>query len=158
MCGASSQPEKTRKGNMMIENKDKTPVGQIIITMCTKCKLELNHVVVFHNAEAIVERVKCNTCGSEHKYRPDKKESTENTGKKALKGRKKKKVDPAKDFEMLTEKSKDKESKQYIMSGSFDVDDVIEHETFGLGFVISASYLKMEVVFSDKSRLLACNR
>ena len=32
-------------------------MGQDIITMCTKCKLELDHVVVFHNEEGIIEKV-----------------------------------------------------------------------------------------------------
>ena len=60
----------------MTKTKDRTPVAQNIITMCTKCEMELNHVVVAHNAEGIVEKVKCHTCGSEHKYHPDKKRTT----------------------------------------------------------------------------------
>lgn len=142
----------------MIKDKDKTPVGQDVIAFCTKCKLELNHVVIFQNEEGVVEKVKCHTCGSEHKYRLEKSESAEKPVKKAVRGRGKKKVDPSRDFDSLTEKFKDKDSKQYTMAGSFVVDDVIEHKTFGLGVVISASYLKMEVVFSDKPRLMACNR
>jgi len=35
---------------------------------------------------------------------------------------------------------------------------VIDHKTFGMGFVISASRDKMEVVFSDGPRILVCNR
>jgi hypothetical protein len=142
----------------MIENKDRTPVGQDVITMCTKCKLELDHVVVFHNEEGIIENVKCHTCGSEHKYSPDKAESPKKIVKKVTKARKTKKVDPARDFDTLTEKFKGKDSRQYSMAGSFKVEDVIDHKTFGIGFVINASSLKMEVVFSDKPRLLVCNR
>jgi hypothetical protein len=44
------------------------------------------------------------------------------------------------------------------MSGSFKDDDVIDHKTFGTGIVISASYYKMEVAFSDRTRVLVCNR
>ncbi len=57
----------------MTKDKDRTPVAQIVMTMCTKCEMELSHVVVALNAAGIVERVKCHTCGTEHKYRPDKK-------------------------------------------------------------------------------------
>jgi hypothetical protein len=46
----------------------------------------------------------------------------------------------------------------YSMSGSFKNDDVIDHKSFGMGIVISASHDKMEVVFSDEPRILVCNR
>lgn len=68
------------------------------------------------------------------------------------------KKDPAKDFELLAEKFKGKKPAQYSMSGSFKVDDVIDHNTFGKGIVIKTSYQKMEVVFSDSLRILVCDR
>ena len=134
----------------MTDNKDKTPVAQDVITMCTKCKLELNHIVIIHNTDGFVERVKCHTCGSEHKYRPVKK--------KAPKKRVVKKVDPARDFEKLAEKYKEKEHVPYSMSGSFESNDVIDHDTFGMGIVINVFYQKMEVAFSGGPRLLVTDR
>ena len=59
---------------------------------------------------------------------------------------------------MLAEMFKDKEPLSYSMSGSFKSDDVIDHKTFGMGIVISASCDKMEVAFSDGPRVLVCNR
>jgi hypothetical protein len=135
----------------MIENKDKTPVAQNVVTMCTKCKIQLDHLVVSHNMEGIIEKVKCQTCGSVHKYRPEKKKSSK-------KGVRAKKTDPARDFGLLTEKFKGKEPVRYSMSGSFKADDVIDHNTFGMGIVISTSYKQMDVVFSDRPRILVCNR
>ena len=140
----------------MTKTKDKTPVAQNVITMCTKCKLQLEHVVLFHSVEGIIEKVKCHTCGSEHKYRPEKSKSP----KKAVKtpsSKRTKKLDLTRDFETLTEKFKGKKSMRYSMSGSFKADDMIEHKTFGLGIVISSSYKKMEVVFSDRPRILVCD-
>ena len=67
---------------MMIKDKDRTPVARDLVTRCTRCKLELSHVVIFHNQEGIVEKVKCKTCGSEHKYRPDKKKAPSKAVKK----------------------------------------------------------------------------
>jgi len=142
----------------MIKDKDRTPVAQNVITMCTKCKMKLDHVVVFHNMEGMVERVKCHTCGSEHKYRPDKKRSPKKIVKGTKKGTKTKKMDLTKDFETLAEKFKEKKPVHYSMSGSFKENDVIDHKTFGMGIVISASYKKMEVVFSDRPRILVFNR
>ena len=142
----------------MIKDKDRTPVAQGLITMCAKCEMELNHVVLFHNINGIVERVKCHTCGSEHKYRPDKKKVFKKTVKNAKNRVRAKKVDFTKDFGTLTEKLKDKTPVPYSMSESFKEDDVIDHKTFGMGFVASVSYQKMEVAFSGGPRILACNR
>ncbi len=142
----------------MENNKDKTPVAQNVITMCTKCNIKLEHVVLFHNTEGIIEKVKCLTCGSEHRYHPEKSKSPKKTVKTPQKGRRTKKPDLTKDFETLTEKFKGKDPVRYSMSKSFKADDMIEHKTFGLGVVVSASYAKMEVVFSDRLRILVCNR
>jgi len=139
----------------MTKNKDRTPVAQNVITMCTKCEMELNHVVVAHNARGIVEKVKCHTCGSEHKYRPDKLRATKKATKKSISIQE---VDLTKTFEKLAEKFKEKKPLPYSMSGSFKNDDVIDHKSFGMGIVISASRDKMEVVFSDEPRILVCNR
>ena len=139
----------------MIKTKDRTPVAQNVITICTKCGMELNHVVVAHNEEGFVEKVKCHTCGTEHRYHPGKKRTTRNTSKKSISTLE---VDLTKTFEKLAEKFKGKKPLPYNMSGSFKNDDVIDHKTFGMGIVISASHDKMEVVFSDEPRILVCNR
>jgi hypothetical protein len=139
----------------MSKDKDRTPVAQRVITMCTKCEMELNHVVVAHDKGGVVERVKCQTCGSEHKYRPDKKRAPKKSAKKSISTQE---DDLTKIFEKLAEKFKDKEPLPYSMSGSFKNDDVIDHKTFGLGIVISASKDKMEVAFSGGPRILVCNR
>ena len=67
-------------------------------------------------------------------------------------------MDLTKIFEKLAEKFKEKEPLPYSMSGSFKNDDVIDHKTFGMGIVISASKDKMEVAFSGGPRILVCNR
>jgi hypothetical protein len=112
-------------------------------------------VVIAHDSGGTVERVKCLTCGSEHKYRPDKKRASRKTAKKSTIIQE---VDFTKTFEELAEKFKAKKPLPYSMSGSFKNDDVIDHKTFGMGVVTSASQDKMEVAFSDRPRILACNR
>jgi hypothetical protein len=112
-------------------------------------------VVVAHNGSGFVERVKCLTCGSEHKYRSDKKRAAPKTPRKSVTVLE---VKLTESFEKLSEKFKEKKPLSYSMSGSFKNDDVIDHSTFGRGFVTSAAHDKMEVVFSDGPRTLACNR
>jgi len=139
----------------MIKDKDRTPVAHDIITMCTKCRMELNHVVISHNIEGLVNRVKCHTCGSEHKYRTVKKVSAREKGTKktAIK-----KADPGRDFQLLLERLIDKPSFPYKMSELYNNDDVIEHGIFGKGVVINTYSQKMEVIFADGSRMLAMDR
>jgi len=81
-----------------------------------------------------------------------------NKEKTPVKKRRTRKFDLTKDFETLTEKFKEKKPVRYSMSGSFKVDDMIKHKTFGLGIVVSASHKKMEVVFSDRPRILVYDR
>jgi len=143
------------------KDKDRTPVAQILVTQCTRCKLPLTHMVVLHNSEGIVERVQCRTCGSEHKYYPEKTEKKKATRKPAAKpraGAKSRKPDAAKVFEKLSEKFQDKDPVPYSMQGSYKTDDVIQHKTFGKGYVTDASYHKIEVAFADASRMLVSDR
>ena len=139
----------------MKKTKDRTPVAENVITMCTKCEMELNHVVVAHNEKGFVEKVKCYTCGTEHRYRSDKKRTTRRSSKKTISTPE---VALTKTFEELAQKFKNKKPLPYSMSGSFKNDDVIDHKTFGMGIVIKASYDKMEAAFSDEPRILVCNR
>ena len=82
----------------------------------------------------------------------------ENKDKTPRKRVKTKKKDSARDFELLIEKFKEKNPVRYSISGSFKADDVIDHNTFGKGIVISTSYKKMDVVFIDKLRTLVFNK
>ena len=82
----------------------------------------------------------------------------ENRDKTPKKRAKAKKTDPARDFVLLAEKFKGKKPVRYSMSGAFMVGDVIDHNDFGIGIVVNISYKKMEVVFSEKLRILVCNR
>jgi hypothetical protein len=136
---------------MMTAKKEKTAVGQEVFTMCDKCKVQLDHVVVSLNMDGIIEDVKCDICGSEHKYLSEKKVSPR-------KGMRAKKKDPARDFELLAEKFKEKKPVHYSTSGLFKADDVIDHDAFGIGIVVSTSYQKMDVIFSDQPRMLVYNR
>jgi len=136
----------------MTENNNSAPLFAKVTAKCTKCKVLRDHEVTSRDLKTgAIGKVKCLICGSEHKYRPAKTSVV----KKAASP---KKVDPAKDFNLLSETFKDKRPKQYSMSGIFKAGDVIDHNLFGVGIVISALHQKMEVVFSDAPRILAFNR
>ena len=136
---------------------DKTPVAGAIMTRCTKCKLELRHVVISHNKDGIVAKVKCNTCGSEHRYYSEKKR-LEIKRKKGEAAKLAKKNREAEEYALLLEKNQDKKEKKYAMTGSYKDNDVIDHQTFGKGIITKVKYQKMDVLFETGFRLLACNK
>jgi len=114
-------------------------------------------VVIAHDKEGLVARVKCNTCGSEHKYYSDKRRA-------AIKQKKEKAAKVAKNkreaeyYARLMENSGHKKVVSYDMSETYDTDDIIDHKTFGKGIVINAYFQKMDVLFESGLRILACNR
>jgi hypothetical protein len=46
--------------------------GDDIDAYCTRCKIDLTHTVIALASENQAERVRCNTCGSEHRYIPER--------------------------------------------------------------------------------------
>ena len=46
----------------------KLSAGEYVASHCTKCKIELGHTIMVMDGEKVL-RVKCNTCGSEHKHK-----------------------------------------------------------------------------------------
>ena len=138
----------------MIQGKDRTPVAQSIATLCTKCKMELNHIVICHTMEGVVARVKCRTCG---KYHPEKKKMPRKAARATGRTAASRKVSAAPDFEQFSEKLRNRVPVPYSLSGSFKVDDVINHATYGMGLVTKVSRQRVGVLFFDGPRTLVCN-
>ncbi len=139
---------------MKADDIDRTPVAKDIITVCSRCKLELNHIVVRHNAEGIVDRVKCHTCGFEHKYKPVKKKA-ETTKKRKSPVRKK---SPEKEYAALMEKNIHVVPIPYSMKTSYSEGELIDHKTFGKGVIMGTSFERIEVLFQDGSKTLAADK
>jgi hypothetical protein len=136
----------SKKENAMPE---KNNTGDNIVSYCTKCKVNLDHVLVAMDGETIA-KVKCKTCGSAHKYRDPsivKKPRAAN-----------KKRDPLKAAESLWETSLSEtrgKERSYEMSGKYRVGDVVLHDSFGKGVVRKLYLNKCDVLFKDKERLMA---
>ena len=46
-------------------------------------------------------------------------------------------------------------AQSYAVTGAYGVDDVVEHSTFGLGFVLEATaWNRIKVIFQDAERTL----
>lgn len=128
---------------------EKNNVSDNIASYCTKCKLNLDHVLVAMDGETIA-KVKCKTCGSVHKYRDPSIVKKPRTVKK--------KQDPLKAAESLWETSLSEtrgKERTYEMSGKYRVGDIVLHDSFGKGIVRKLYLNKCDVLFKDKERLMA---
>ena len=130
--------------------------GDEIEAYCTKCRLNLNHIIVavIKNAP---ERVKCMTCEGEHKYRPPKvKASKKKTGKTAKKKSSKKEQSSSKGPNLTAEEIE--KAVVYSCDGVFKEGEILKHKKFGTGKITSIlSTTKMEVSFQDGTRILIFN-
>ena len=138
----------------------KAVVGKDIDSWCTKCKLILAHTV-----EAMVgtkvTRVHCNTCNSQHAYRPSapgKSKSASGTKSPGTKTRAEK-ISPEKQYEALLRGKDPAKARAYAPSERFAASELIKHPTFGLGFVLLVKESnKIEVAFADGPKVLAHGR
>lgn len=129
----------------------KISVGSDIKYFCTRCQLELGHTVLAMMSGEPA-RVRCNTCRSERNYRAKKAVETilrSNTPRPKI-------VRPDL-FHQKLQASLMKTPKTYRIDQSFEMDDVVQHPSFGKGVVIKLSYPdRVEILFQDQSRVLAC--
>ncbi len=135
----------------------KIAAGAEVDAYCTKCKLVLAHTVMAV-AAGKPRKVKCNTCGGEHNYRPSKpapKTAAAKKGKaKATTARRTRQT-----WEEIMQEASAKPRKAYSMSGSYGEGEWIEHRTFGIGCVQTfVPPNKIVVRFADTTKTLVCNR
>ncbi|MEN6374766.1 MAG: hypothetical protein ABFD75_08310 [Smithella sp.] len=143
-------------------------IGENIDAYCSKCKLMLAHVIM-SKVDGAVSKVKCKTCGAEHKYRPlkpvDKKTVVHKPA--ARKEKTEKKTNAAKvkvnDAPLQWDtKNRNMDGsvtiKDYSIHDQYSTKDVVNHSVFGLGFVERiVSDKSMDVLFCDSVKLMAMN-
>ncbi len=141
-------------------------VGDPIDAYCLKCKLLLSHVILF-KVEGKVSRVKCKTCGAEHKYRgtlPGAKKTAAARTPGAVRTKKtaaeKVPVNEAPLQWDLKSRNTPTETpvRHYSIQNTYRVNEVIDHPVFGVGFVQKVlSDKSMSVLFHDTVRLMGMN-
>lgn len=141
-------------------------VGDHIDAYCLKCKLVLAHVVLF-KVDGAVSRVKCKTCNAEHKYRGTKPAAGKVSAVPASGVVRAKKPAAAKAAVNDAPQKWDLKSRNmppetsirnYSIKESFRVNQVINHPTFGVGFVEKVvSDKSIFVLFNDAVRLMGMN-
>ena len=129
---------------------DRIITGGDIDSYCTRCKLNLEHIVLAMVGGAVV-KVQCKTCGSIHRFK----------GMPAVRPKSSRKEGAAtKSFvtcqalwEAAMGEAKGPEL-PYDMARSYRAGDVMVHNMFGKGVVQKTFFKKCEVLFKDKERML----
>ena len=133
------------------ELSDKKP-GSDIDSWCGKCKRVLAHTIEAMVGDKVA-RVNCNTCKSQHIYRPQPPRSTpkrEGTGSAPKTGKTR-----ATRYESLLKSKDASSSRTYSFEIKYDAGDILEHPKFGRGVVMAVKDVtKIEVLFESGSKLL----
>jgi hypothetical protein len=133
-----------------------TKVGGEVDAFCTKCELTLAHTVhaVMGNRPVKIE---CNTCHGVHRYRDPAGRPTARqapTGSRAARPRAQ--VVP---FDALLAEKRVADARPYAAARRYAVDDVVDHPSFGRGFVSAVrDGGKIEVTFRSDVKVLVHGR
>lgn len=145
-------------------------VAEELLAYCTKCRLDLMHVIVSMDRGVIVKS-QCKSCGGVHGFRPPKgqenapvREKIRRTSKSAGSTVKKGAAQPdsaeiSRRWMELMAACADMKPRPYGIQERFAAGELISHPTFGKGVVVSVpGSQKMDVHFEGGIKLLAQGR
>lgn len=132
-------------------------VGKDVLSLCSKCKLNLGHTIVAMKDTKHIAKVKCNTCGTIQSYK-DPSHSKANKTRTKKTSSVPSKVISVSDLWMEKMSSTRKKSTPYAMDATFVQGDIIDHVKFGPGIVEKVVDDKIEVIFRHEIKTLVHNK
>jgi len=142
---------------------DKPSVGKEILNYCSKCDLNLSALIV-SMLGAEVSKVMCKTCKTTRRYKDPKGGATSPSkrkaaGKSSTPRTKRTVLSFQEVWREALETAGNPEPKPYSIRTAFDLGQVIEHPTFGVGIIQKRLHPdKIQVIFQDDERTLIHNR
>jgi len=133
-------------------------VGKDVLSYCTKCKLNLGHIIVAMKDVKHIAKVKCNTCGTLQAYKDPSVSSKQNKTRTKKTSMTPSKVISVSDLWMEKMSSTKKKSTPYAMDLKFIQGDIIDHVKFGPGIVEKVVDDKIEVIFRHEIKTLVHNK
>jgi hypothetical protein len=134
-----------------------TAVGRDVDSWCTRCKLILAHTVESMIGKKIT-RVHCNTCRSQHAYRPHppgEQPTTSRAARPTTRAARPTPVARADEYAALLNGRDTGSARAYTPQECFAAKDLIAHPTFGLGVVtMLKDRTKIDVLFRDGLKTL----
>lgn len=132
-------------------------VGVDILSYCSKCKMDLAHVIV-SMVDTKPIKVICKTCRGTHNYKKGAPGTPLLRSSRPSKPRKAAEKTYVKVADMWEQKLADKKAapmRPYSIQESFAVGDVIQHPNFGVGLVEQVRLNgKMTVLFREAEKIL----
>ena len=133
----------------------KPEVGNQIEARCAKCKKITGHKIVDFKKDETIGKVCCDECQYQHAYRQPRVKKTVEEKNATLAAKKKIKADL--DFEEMMEGVDQESAINYNIDASFEIDNIVNHSTFGLGKVLELiTPDKMTVRFREGEKVLLC--
>lgn len=140
-------------------------VGGEVDAQCTRCKLTLAHTILAMVGTKIA-RVRCNTCGGDHAYRAapgmtDRPSSS--SASRASRASSSSSATPKAEkvvisFEEQLAGKDTANALKYSPKDTYQVDQVIQHPTFGTGFVTAVRGDKVDITFRTDVKTLVHGR
>lgn len=131
-------------------------VGNEILSYCTSCKMDLNHIVAAMKGDRVA-KVQCLTCKKDHLYRAPKGITEPPKAKKPRKTKDSAEMDTTHieaEWNKLMAVNK-AAAKKYTMKTSFLLGEKIAHTKFGEGVISKLIYPnKLEVMFRTDIKIL----
>lgn len=135
--------------------------GSDIDAYCSKCRMELMHVVIACKGEKVA-RVECKTCRGQHAY----KHAPASANKRGTSAIKTKKPTTGKGsrsrpsaYEEALGGRDTSQAVSYRTSVTFNQGDIIDHHSFGIGVVTRLlSDAKVQVAFAQAEKILVHDR
>ncbi len=135
--------------------------GDEVDSKCLKCKAATNHTIIAM-VEDTIAKVECNVCKARHNYRPIVTK-VKKVQRKAAKAKGPRKVSSVKKnkalliYQNLIDGRDLATAIPYTISSSFKETDLINHPTFGIGYVVDIVMPnKVEIVFPEGPKLFIC--
>lgn len=129
-------------------------VGKDVLSYCTKCKLNLGHIIVAMKDVKHIAKVKCNTCGTLQAYKDPSISSKQNKTRTKKTLMTPSKIISVSELWMEKMSSTKKKSTPYAMDAHFVKGDIIDHTKFGPGIVEKVVDDKIEVIFRHEIKTL----
>lgn len=143
------------------------PVAKSFFTACKKCGADRYHTVLTHTS-SISAKIQCEVCKSNKTYTLPKagsmakkatkstKTTTTVTGvKKAVRARKSSHAD---DFQALNTNRGTEKGTPFSIKTKFELNQKIDHSTFGAGYVKSVQPDRIDVLFESEVKTLMHNK
>ncbi len=137
------------------------PVAKSFFTACKKCGADRYHTVLTHTSSSSA-KIQCEVCKSNKTYTLPKAGSMAKKVKATATGVKKttraRKSTPADDFQALNTNRGTEKGIPFSIKTKFEVNQKIDHSTFGTGYVKSVQSDRMDVLFESEIKTLMHNK